>query len=155
MGWRNLSKTEEKRSSSPHTMGVLAMESCIFCGRRNHTLHMYSGLCKKKDLIGICIPTLVVPCAKALFPNWNSLGMEESSLRHAVTTSCSPINESHDGLPRARHYEFISWKPVHLKSPIGFNHPILLIKVIRCMDFHHPQPANTGFGMLMMCRALK
>ncbi len=139
MGWRNLSKTEEKRSSSPHTMGVLAMESCIFCGRRNHTLHMYSGLCKKKDLIGICIPTLVVPCAKALFPNWNSLGMDQLSIHHAVTLSCSPINESHNGLPCAHHYEFISWKLVHLKSPIDFNGPTLLTKPVGRMVFHHPQ----------------
>jgi hypothetical protein len=34
-------------------------------------------------------------------------------------------------------YEFISWKPVHLKSPISFNHPTLLIKPIRCTGFHH------------------
>jgi hypothetical protein len=58
--------------------------------------------------------------AQPTFPNRNSLGMEQSSLHHAVTMSFPPINESHNGLPRKRHYEFISWKPVHLKSPIGF-----------------------------------
>jgi hypothetical protein len=84
-------------------------------------------------------------CAvKPTFPYRNSLGMEQSHLHCAVTTSCPPINESQDGLPHARHYEFISWKPVHLQSPIGFNHPTLLIKPIRCTGFHHPQPANTG-----------
>jgi hypothetical protein len=55
--------------------------------------------------------------------------MEQSSLYRAVTTSCPPINEGHDGLPRAHNYEFISWKPAHLKSPIGFNHSTLLIKL--------------------------
>jgi hypothetical protein len=108
----------------------------------------YSGLCKKKDIVGICIPTQVVPCAKASFLNRNPLGMEQSSLHCAVTMSCSSIsiNEGRDGLPCARHYEFISWKPVHLNSPIGFNHPTLLIKLIRCMGFHHPQPAHTGLA---------
>jgi hypothetical protein len=32
---------------------------------------------------------------------------------------------------------------MHLKSLIGFNHPTLLIKSIRSMGFHHPQPKNT------------
>jgi hypothetical protein len=82
--------------------------------------------------------------AKPTFSNWSSPGMEQSSLHRAVTTNCPPINESHDGLPHARHYEFISWKPTHLKIPIGFNHLTLLIKPIRCAGFNHPQPANTG-----------
>ncbi len=85
-----------------------------------------------------------VPCKKAKFPNRNSLGIKQSSLCRAVITSCSLINESHTGLPSACHYEFISWKPMHLKSPISFNHPILFIKPIRCTDVHPPQPANTG-----------
>jgi hypothetical protein len=55
----------------------------------------------------------------------------------------SPIKESNDGLPCKRHYKFISWKPVILKSPIDFSHPTLLIKPIRIMGFHHPQPENT------------
>jgi hypothetical protein len=54
------------------------------------------------------------------------------------------IKESDNGLPCNRHYKFNSWKPVHLKCPIRFNHPTLLIKPIRHMGFHHLQPANTG-----------
>ncbi len=81
--------------------------------------------------------------AKPTFPNPNSLEMEQSSLPRAVTMSCPPINESYDGLPHTRRYEFIYGKPVHLKSPIGFNHPTLLIEPIRCTCFHHLQPANT------------
>jgi hypothetical protein len=79
---------------------------------------------------------------KPTFPNQNSLGMEQSSLHHAVTTSHPMINESHDGLPRERHYKFFSRKPMHLKSPVVFNHPTLLIKPIRCTGFHRLQPAN-------------
>ncbi len=33
--------------------------------------------------------------------------------------------------------QIISWKPVILKSPIGFKYPNLLIKPIRITGFHH------------------
>jgi hypothetical protein len=82
---------------------------------------------------------------KPTFSNQNSLGNEQSSLHRAVTMSCPPIDESHDGLSCARPYEFISWKPAHKKSPIGFNHPTLLIKPIRCTGFHHLQPATQAW----------
>ncbi len=61
----------------------------------------------------------------------------------ACTMVKFPTKESDDGLTRARHYEFISWKPVILKSPIDFNHTTLLIKPIRIMGFHHLQSENT------------
>ncbi len=76
-------------------------------------------------------------------PNRNSLRMVPQFHHRACTMVKSPIKESDDGLPHTRHYKFISWKPVLLKIPIDFNHPILLIKSIRIMGFHHPQPENT------------
>jgi hypothetical protein len=45
--------------------------------------------------------------------------------------------ECHNGLPCNGHYEFISWKPMILKSPIGFKYPILLINPIRITGFHN------------------
>jgi hypothetical protein len=78
-----------------------------------------------------------------LHPNRNSLRMVPR-FHHCVRTLVqSPIKKSNNGLPCARKYEFISWKPVLLKSPIDFNHPILLIKLIRITGFHHLQLENT------------
>jgi hypothetical protein len=60
-----------------------------------------------------------------------------------------------NGHPRARHHEFISWKHVLLKSPIDFNHPTLLIKLIRSMGFHHLQPENTQAWLVDDASCLK
>jgi hypothetical protein len=51
----------------------------------------------------------------------------------------SPIKESDEGLPHAHHYEFTSWKPVILKSPIDFNYPILLINSLITIRFGREQ----------------
>jgi hypothetical protein len=76
-------------------------------------------------------------------PNQNSLRMVPRFCHRTCTMVKSPIKESNDGLPCKRHCEFISWKPMILKSPIGFNHPTLLIKPIMITGFHHPKPENT------------
>ncbi len=76
-------------------------------------------------------------------PNRNSLIILPRFHHRARTMLKSPIKESNNGLPCKRHYEFISWKPVIQKSPIDFNHPTLLIKLIRITGFRHPQPENT------------
>jgi hypothetical protein len=88
-------------------------------------------------------------------PNRNSLIIVPQFPHHACTMVKSPIKESNDGLPCEWHYEFISWKPVILKSPIDFNHPTLLIKLIRIMGFHHPQPENTQAGLVDNALCLK
>jgi hypothetical protein len=76
-------------------------------------------------------------------PNQNSLIIVPQFPHRTGTMLKSPFKESDNGLPCKMHYEFISWKPVILKSPIDFNHPTLLIEPIRITDFHHPQPENT------------
>ncbi len=76
-------------------------------------------------------------------PNQNSLIIVPQFYHRTCTMVKSPIKESNDGLHCKRHYEFSSWQPVILKSPIDFNHPTLLIKPIRITGFHHPQPENT------------
>ncbi len=42
------------------------------------------------------------------------------------------------------YYEIISWKPVHLKSPIGFKYPYLLIRPIRCTGFYHAKQQQSN-----------
>jgi hypothetical protein len=56
----------------------------------------------------------------------------------------SPIKEIDNGPYSANHYEFISWKPMTLKRAIDSSGPILLIKHIGVMEFHHAAAAATG-----------
>jgi hypothetical protein len=64
---------------------------------------LYSGLCKKKGYRRHSYSYVGSTAVKPTFPNRNSVGMEQSSLHRAVTMSCPPINESHDGLPHAHN----------------------------------------------------
>jgi hypothetical protein len=76
-------------------------------------------------------------------PNRSSLRLVPQFCHRACIMVKFPIKESNNGLPCKRHYKFISWKPIILKSPVGFNHPTLLIEPIRITGFHHLQPENT------------
>jgi hypothetical protein len=83
------------------------------------------------------------------------LEWEQPYFHRTVITSFSLTNESDDGLPHSCHCKFISWNTMHLKCLINSKHPILLIKPIRCMGFHHPpQPANTGTAARRVDNAL-
>ena len=55
-----------------------------------------------------------------------------------------PIKEIDDGQYSADHYEFISWKPPTLKCAIDSSGPILLIKHLGVVGFHHAAAAATG-----------
>ncbi len=110
----------------------------------------------KEVCIQISIPLYRVPNVNPKLLNWVSLGMGTAILHRSVITSFPLLNESDICLRRARHYKFITWKPVHLKCLIDSKHPILSIKSIRCTGFHHPpQPAtNTRrHGTLTIRRA--
>ncbi len=70
----------------------------------------------------------------------------------------SPIKEIDNGQYSADHYEFISWKLTTLKHAIDSSGPILLIKHLEVVGFHHAAAAATGkhrHGMSMMHRAFK
>ncbi len=43
----------------------------------------------------------------------------------------------------------IDWKPVHLKSPIGFKYPYLLIRPIRGMGFYHAKQQQSNIWELL------
>ncbi len=69
-----------------------------------------------------------------------------SRARHTVK---SPKKERDDGLQANWYYEIISWKPVHLKSPIGFKCPYLLIRLIRCMGFYNAKQQQSNIWELL------
>jgi hypothetical protein len=83
----------------------------------------------------------------------------EPPFAHRVRTMVkSPIKEIDDGQYSADHYEFISWKPTTLKHAIESSGPILSIKHLGVMGFHHAAAAATGKhrrGMSTMRRAFK
>jgi hypothetical protein len=56
----------------------------------------------------------------------------------------SPIKEINDGQYSADPYEFISWKPTTLKHAIESSDPILSIKHLGVVGFHHAAAAATG-----------
>jgi hypothetical protein len=104
---------------------------------KSYVTPILQWLCKKKDIVRIflvmqqnqhfLIRTLL---------EWNS----HLFCHHELSSNKSESQ----CFPCACHFKFISWKPAHLKCPIGFNHPTLLIQTNRCTGFHHLQPANTG-----------
>jgi hypothetical protein len=57
-----------------------------------------------------------------------------------------PIKESNDGCPCNCHYEFISVKPTTLKGAIDSKGPILLIKHIEVVGYHHEKNKATMVG---------
>jgi hypothetical protein len=83
----------------------------------------------------------------------------EPPLAHCTYTMViSPIREIMDGQYSADHYEFISWKPTTLKDAIDSSGPVLLIKYLGTVGFHHAAAATTvkhRHGVLTMCRAYK
>jgi hypothetical protein len=84
--------------------------------------------------------------------------MEPPFAHHLRTMVKSPIKEIDDGQYSADHYKFISWKPTTLKHAIESSGPILLIKHLGVMGFHHAAAAATGkhrCGMSAMRRAFK
>jgi hypothetical protein len=84
--------------------------------------------------------------------------MEPPFAHRARTMVKSPTKEINDGQYSANHYEFISWKPTTLKPAIDSSGPILLIKHLGVVGFHHAAAAATGehrHSLSMMCRALK
>jgi hypothetical protein len=70
--------------------------------------------------------------------------MEPPFAHCARTIVKSPIKEIDDGLYSANHYKFISWKPTTLKRAIDSSGPILLIKHLGVVGFHHAAAATTG-----------
>ncbi len=68
----------------------------------------------------------------------------------ACHTVKSPKKEQDDGLQANWYYEIISWKPVHLKNPIGFKYPNLLIRPIRCMGFYHAKQQQPDIWELII-----
>ncbi len=76
----------------------------------------------------------------------------------ARTIVKSLIKEINGGQYSANHYEFISWKPTTLKRAIDSSGPILSIKHLGVVGFHHAAAAATGkhrHGMLTMRHAFK
>ncbi len=76
----------------------------------------------------------------------------ELSLRirsHAHHMVKSPKKEQDDGLKANWYYEIISWKPVHLKSPIGFKYPYLLTRPIGCTGFNHAKQQQSNIWELL------
>jgi hypothetical protein len=66
--------------------------------------------------------------------------------------------EVNDGQYSANHYEFISWKLTTLKRAIDSSGPILSIKHLGFVGFHHVAAAATSkhrHGMSTMHRAFK
>jgi hypothetical protein len=97
----------------------------------------------KEVCIQISIPTYRVPNLNQKLLNQISLGMGTGFFTTLLSQVLPLLNESDNGLPCAHHYDFITWKPMHLKGLIDSKHPILSIKPNRCMGFHHPpQPAK-------------
>ncbi len=84
--------------------------------------------------------------------------MEPPFAHRARTTVKSLIKEIDDGQYSANHYEFISWKPTTLKRAINSSGPILLIKHVGVVGFHHGAAAATSkhrHGVSMMRHAFK
>ncbi len=69
-----------------------------------------------------------------------------SCARHTVK---SQKKEWDVGLQANWYYEIISWKPVHLKSPIGFKYPYLLIRPIRITGFYHAKQQQSNIWELL------
>jgi hypothetical protein len=70
--------------------------------------------------------------------------MELLFAHRAHTMVKSPIKEIDNGPYSANHYEFISWKPTTLKRAIDSSGPILLLKHLGVVGFHHVLAAATG-----------
>ncbi len=84
--------------------------------------------------------------------------MEPPFAHRARTMVKSPIKEIKDGPYSANHYEFISWKPPTIKCAIDSSGPILLIKHLGAVGFHHAAAAATGkhrHGVSTMSRVFK
>ena len=84
--------------------------------------------------------------------------MEPPFAHCAHTMVKSLIKEINDGQYSADHYKFISWKPMTLKHAIDSSSPILLIKHLGVVGFHHAAAAATGKhrrGVSTMRRAFK
>jgi hypothetical protein len=63
--------------------------------------------------------------------------MEPPFAHRARTMVKSPIKEINDGQYSANHYEFISLKPTTLKRATDSSGPILFIKHLGVVGFHH------------------
>jgi hypothetical protein len=69
----------------------------------------------------------------------------EPPFAHCVRTMVkSQIKEIDDGQYSANHYDFISWKHMTLKCAIDSSGPILWIKHLGVVGFHHAAAAATG-----------
>jgi hypothetical protein len=70
--------------------------------------------------------------------------MEPPFAHHMRTMEKYPIKEINDGQYSADHYEFISWKLITLEHAIESSGPILSIKHLGVVGFHHAAAAATG-----------
>ena len=84
--------------------------------------------------------------------------MEPPFAHRVRTMEKYPIKEIGDGQYSANHYEFISRKLTTLKHAIESSGPILSIKHLGVVGFHHAAAAATGKhrrGVSTMRRAFK
>jgi hypothetical protein len=91
---------------------------------------------------------------------WKSLRMELPFAHRARAHhgEISDKKEIDDGQYSADHHGFISWKPTTLKHAIDSSGPILSIKHLGVVGFHHAAAAATGkhrHGVSTMRRAFK
>jgi hypothetical protein len=84
--------------------------------------------------------------------------MEPPFAHRVRTMEKYPIKEINDGQYSANHYKFISWKLTTLEHAIESSGPILSIKHLGVVGFHHAAAAATGKhrrGVSTMHRAFK
>jgi hypothetical protein len=70
----------------------------------------------------------------------------------------SLIKEINDGQYSVNHYDFIYWKPTTFKGATDSRGPILSIKHLGVVGFHHAAAAATGkhrHGVSTICSSFK